>query len=153
MKSRLPRSPSFSRACMNIRSPLQLIRELLLSSLRNCRIAASSTCITTPAQWALPPSMSRLEARTFGLPILSLAEVGTTVSADHLLQMATMPLEHKTTALGIPYPLQVSHQFDGTDELTQSLHSLFGLLVMGNTPRYCPQASRFGKDLCCCSHT
>ena len=26
-------------------------------------------------------------------PILSLAEVGTTVSADHLLQMATMPLE------------------------------------------------------------
>ena len=97
--------------------------------------------------------MSRLEARTFGLPILSLAEVGTTVSADHLLQMATMPLEHKTTGLGIPYPLQVSYQFDGTDELMQSLHSLFGLLVTGNTPRYCPQAPRFGKDLCVAART
>ena len=109
--------------------------------------------MTTPAQWALPPSMLRLEARTFGMPILSLAEVGTTVSANHLLQMATMPLEHKTTALGIPYPLQVSYQFDGADELMQSLHSLFGLSVTGNTPRYCPQASRFGKYLCVAART
>ena len=41
------------------------------------------------------PSLQQLEVQTVGLPILSLAEVGTTVSA---LQMATMPLEHKPTA-------------------------------------------------------
>ena len=76
------------------------------------------------------------------------AEVGNTVSADHLLQMATMPLEHKTTALGVPYHCSVSYLFDGADVLMQSLHSLFGLLVTGNTPRYCPQASQFGMKLC-----
>ena len=59
--------------------------------------------VNTQIQWGLPPSLQQLETRTVGLPILSLAEVGTTVSADHLLQMATMPLEHKPTALGIPY--------------------------------------------------
>ena len=111
------------------------------------------TGITMPAQWALPPSMLRLEAQTFGLPILSLAEVGTTVSADHLLQMATMPIEHKAMALGIPYSIQASYQFDGFGELTQSLHSLFGLLVTGNTPKYCPQASRFAEALCAAAGT
>ena len=56
---------------------------------------------------------------------LSLAEVGATVSADHLLQMATMPLEHKPTALGIPYSLHVSYQFDGAEESLQvCMHSL-----------------------------
>ena len=111
------------------------------------------TGMTKDARWMLPPSMKLLEARTFGLQILSLAEVGNTVSADHLLQMATMPLEHKTTALGIPYHHQVSYLFDGTDVLMQSLHSLFGLLVTGNTPRYCPQASQSGKDLCVAART
>ena len=61
--------------------------------------------VTSPMQWALPPCMQRPETRTIGLPILSLAEVGATVSADHLLQLATMPLEHKPTALEIPCPL------------------------------------------------
>ena len=73
--------------------------------------------VTSSIQWALPPCMQRLETRTIGLPILSLAEVGTTVSADHLLQMATMPLDNKPTALGIPHPLQVSYQFDGAEDL------------------------------------
>ena len=111
------------------------------------------TGMTVDAKWMLPPSMKALEARTFGLQILSLAEVGNTVSADHLLQMATMPLEHKTTALGIPYHHSVSYLFDGIDVLTQSLHSLFGLVATGNTPRYCPQASQFGKDLCIAART
>ena len=43
--------------------------------------------------------MRTLTPLTTPLHILSLAEVGNTASADHLLQMATMPLEHKTTAL------------------------------------------------------
>ena len=85
--------------------------------------------------------------------ILSLAEVGTTVSADHLLQMATMPLEHKPTALGIPYALPVSYQFEGAEELLRSLHALFGLLATANTPQYCPQASGFGKQLCAAAGT
>ena len=93
------------------------------------------TGMTTEAQWALPPSMQLLQSGTIVLQILSLAEVGNTVSADHLLQMATMPLEHKTTALGIPYHHPVSYEFDGADVLEQSLHS-------------CPQASKFGRDLC-----
>ena len=101
--------------------------------------------VNTQIQWELPPSLQRLETRTVGLPILSLAEVGTTVSADHLLQMATMPLEHKPTALGIPYPLPVSY---GAEELLHSLHALFGLLATANTPRYCPQATGFGQQLC-----
>ena len=85
-----------------------------------------------------PPSLQRLETRTiYGLPILSLAEVGATVSADHLLQMATMPLEHKPTALGIPYPLQVSYQFDGAEALLHSLHALFGLLATPTKKKTC----------------
>ena len=109
--------------------------------------------VNTQIQWELPPSLQRLETRTVGLPILSSAEVGTTVSADHLLQMATMPLEHKPTALGIPYPLQVSYLFDGAEELLHSLHALFGLLATANTPRYCPQATGFGQQLCTAAGT
>ena len=104
--------------------------------------------VNTQIQWGLPPSLQQLETRTVVLPILSLAEVGTTVSADHLLQMAAMPLEHKPTALGIPYSLPVSHQFDGAEELLHSLNALFGLLATANTPRYCPQATGFGQQLC-----
>ena len=51
----------------------------------------SEVVVNTQIQWGLPPSLQQLETRTVGLPILSLAEVGTTVSADHLLQMATAP--------------------------------------------------------------
>ena len=60
--------------------------------------------VNSQIQWGLPPSLQQLEAQTVVLPLLSLAEVGTTVSADHLLQMATMPLERKPTAF--PYPLR-----------------------------------------------
>ena len=56
-----------------------------------------------------------------------------------------MPLEHKPTALGIPYSLPGSYQFDGAEE--QKLHALFGLLATANTPRYCPQATGFGQQL------
>ena len=109
--------------------------------------------VNTQIQWGLPPSLQQLETQTTALPILSLAEVGTTVSADHLLQMATMPLEHKPTALGIPYSLPVSYQFAGAEELLRSLNALFGLLATANTPRYCPQATGFGQQLCAAAET
>ena len=113
----------------------------------------SEVVVNTPIHWGLPPSLQQLETRTVALPILNLAEVGTTVSADHLLQMATMPLEHKPTALGIPYSLPVSYQFDGAEELLHSLNALFGLLATANTPRYCPQATGFGQQLCAAAGT
>ena len=34
--------------------------------------------------------------------VLAIAEAGDTVTADHLLQMATLAAEHKPTVLGIP---------------------------------------------------
>ena len=109
---------------------------------------AAEVVVNTQIKWGLPPSLQQLEVQTVGLPILSLAEVGTTVSADHLLQMATMPLE-----LGIPYALPVSYQFEGAEELLHSLHALFGLLATADTLRYCPQASGFGKQLCTAAGT
>ena len=109
--------------------------------------------VNTQIQWGLPPSLQHLETQTVGLYILSLAEVGTTVSADHLLQMAAMPLEHKPTALIIPYAIPVSYQFEGAEELIHSLHALFGLLATADTPRYCPQATGFGRQLCTAAGT
>ena len=88
----------------------------------------SEVGVNVEIQWGLPPSLQQLDTRTVGFPILSLSEVGTTVSADHLLQMATTPLEHKPTALGISYSLPVSCQF-GAEELLHSPHALFGLLA------------------------
>ena len=101
----------------------------------------------TQVRWGLPPSLHQLKTQMVELHILSLAEVGATASADHLIQMATMPLEHKPTALGIPYAIPVSYQFEGAEELVHSLHALFGLLASANTPRYCPQATGFGQQL------
>ena len=85
--------------------------------------------VNSQIQWGLPPSLQQLETQTVVLLILSLAEVGTTVSADHLLQMATM-LEHKPTALGIPYSLPVSYQFEG-------LHAYMHSLVFWRRPIPC----------------
>ena len=105
------------------------------------------------AKWGLPNCMQTLTPLTTPLRILSLAEVGNTASADHLLQMATMPLEHKTTALGIPYSCPVSYHFDGAEALQQSLFSLFALLVTGDAPRYCPSATAIGMKLCVAART
>ena len=101
----------------------------------------------------LPECMRDLTPHTTPLRILSLAEVGNTASADHLLQMATMPLEHKTTAFGIPCSCPVSYHFDGADVLRQSLFSLFAVLVTGDTPRYCPLATETGMKLCIAART
>ena len=103
--------------------------------------------VNTQVRWGLPPSLHQVTTQMVELQILNLAEVGTTVSADHLIQMATMPLEHKPTALGNPYAIPVSYQLEGAEELIHSLHALFGLLASANTPRYCPQATGFGQQL------
>ena len=88
----------------------------------------SEVGVNTQIQWGLPPSLQQLETRTVGLPILSLAES----VLQSPLTTCTMPLEHKPTALGIPYSLPVSYQSDGAEELLHSLHALFGLLATAN---------------------
>ena len=105
------------------------------------------------AKWGLPSCMRRLTPQTTPLQILNLAEVGNTASADHLLQMAAMPLEHKTTALGIPYSCPVAYQFDGAEALQQSLFSLFALLITGDAPRHCPSAIGLSMKLCRAART
>ena len=91
------------------------------------------------AKSGLPSCMRRLSPQTTSLQILNLAEVGNTASADHLLQMAAMPLEHKTTALGIPYSRPVAYHFDGAEALQQSLFSLFALLITGDSISHCAE--------------
>ena len=105
------------------------------------------------AQWSFPPSLQIMAARPVRFRLLALAEVGNTVSADHLLQMATMPPEHNTTALGIPSHVPIQYQFDASRAIIRSLHSMFGLLATGDTLRYCPQAAGFAKDLCTAART
>ena len=105
------------------------------------------------AKWGLPSCMRRLTPQTTSLQILNLAEVGNTASADHLLQMAAMPLEHKTTALGIPYSRRVAYHFDGAEALQQSLFSLFALLITGDAPRHCPSAIGLSMKLCRAART
>ena len=104
-------------------------------------------------KWGLPACMRRLSPQTTSLQILDHAEVGSTASADHLLQMAAMPLEHKTTALGIPYARPVAYHFDGAEALQQSLFSLFALLITGDAPRHCPSATVLSWKLCKAART
>ena len=52
----------------------------------------SEVGVMVEIQWGLPPSLQQLSTQTVGFPILSLSEVGTTVSADHLLQWPRCPL-------------------------------------------------------------
>lgn len=42
------------------------------------------------AQWSFPPSLQVLVSRAVSFQLLALAEVGSTVTADHLVQMATI---------------------------------------------------------------
>ena len=64
-----------------------------------------------------------------------------------------MPLEHKTTALGIPYARPVAYHFDGAEALQQSLFSLFALLITGDAPRHCPSATVLSGKLCQAART
>ena len=109
--------------------------------------------VNIDAKWGLPSCMRRLTPQTTPLQILNLAEVGNTASADHLLQMAAMPLEHKTTALGIPYSCPAAYHFDGAEALQQSPCSLFALLITGDAPRHCPSAIGLSMKLCRAART
>ena len=66
-------------------------------------------------------------------------EVGNAASADHLLQMATMPLQHKNHDC-IGYSISLSSLLSILTVLmshNKVCFSLFALLVTGDAPRYC----------------
>ena len=107
----------------------------------------TETGLACPAPWAFPPSLCVLEPRATKLRVLAIAEAGDTVTADHLLQMASLAAEHKPTVLGIPGQVPIPYQLECAVVLLQSLHALFQLLTSGNTTQHCPQAASFAVAL------
>ena len=107
----------------------------------------TETGLACPTQWAFPPSLCVLEPRANKFRVLAIAEAGDTVTADHLLQMASLAAEHKPTALGIPGQVPIPYQLECTVVLLQSLHALFQLLTTGSTLQHCPQAAGFAVAL------
>ena len=108
---------------------------------------STETGLACPAPWAFPPSLCVLESRATKIRILAIAEAGDTVTADHLLQMASLAAEHKPTVLGIPGQVPIPYQLECAVVLLQSLHALFQLLTSGNTMQHCPQAASFAVAL------
>ena len=111
----------------------------------------TETGLAHEIDWEFPPSLTM--SRPIRFQLIALAEVGDTVTADHLIQMATMPAEHKPTALGIPAHLPVPYHLECSRAMLQSLHSLFTLLATGDTLTYCPQAADFAKALSTAART
>ena len=109
--------------------------------------ATAETGLACPVKWAFPPSLLILESRATKFRVLAFAEAGDTVTADHLLQMATLAAEHKPTVLGIPGHVPIPYNLECAIAMLQSLHALFQLLTTGGTLMYCPQASDFAKAL------
>ena len=72
----------------------------------------TETGLACPAPWAFPPSLCVLEPRATKLRVLAIAEAGDTVTADHLLQMASLAAEHKPTVLGIPGQVPIPYQLE-----------------------------------------
>ena len=102
---------------------------------------SAETGLACSAPWAFPPSLCVLESRATRIRVLAIAEAGDTVTADHLLQMASLAAEHKPTVLGIPGQVPIPYQLECTVVLLQSLHALFQLL------QHCPQAASFAVAL------
>ena len=108
---------------------------------------SAETGLACTAPWAFPPSLCLLESRATRIRVLAIAEAGDTVTADHLLQMASLAAEHKPTVLGIPGQVPIPYQLECTVVLLQSLHALFQLLTSGSTMQHCPQAVSFAVAL------
>ena len=106
----------------------------------------TETGLACPAPWAFPPSLRVLESRANEFRVLAIAEAGDTVTADHLLQMASLAAEHKPT-VGIPGQVPIPYELECTVVPLQSLHALFQLLTTGSTLQHCPQAASFAVAL------
>ena len=107
----------------------------------------AETGLACPVSWGFPPSLCILESKPTKFRVVAIAEVGDTVTADHLFQMATLASEHKPTVLGIPGHMPIPYHLECTIVVLQSLHALFRLLATGSTLAYCPQAATFAKAL------
>ena len=107
----------------------------------------AETGLACQVSWDFPPSLKVMESRPTRFRVVGFAEVGDTVTADHLIQMATLPTEHKPTVLGIPGHAPIPYHLECTLAMLQSLHALFTMLATGDTLTYCPQAATFAKAL------
>ena len=81
---------------------------------------SAETDLACSAPWAFPPSLCVLESRATRIRVLDIAEAGDTVTADHLLQMASLAAEHKPTVLGIPGQAPIPYQLECIVVLTHS---------------------------------
>ena len=105
----------------------------------------AETGLACPISWSFPPSLRILESKSTKFRVVAIAEVGDTVTADRLIQMATLTPEHKPTVLGIPgHDVPIPYR---AIVVLRSLHALFRLLASGDTLTYCPQAGAFAKAL------
>ena len=94
----------------------------------------AETGLACPVSWEFPPSLCILESKPTKFRVLATAEEGDTVTADHLLQMATLASEHKPTVLGIPGHVPIPYHLECTVVVLQP-HALFRLLTTGSTLR------------------
>ena len=107
----------------------------------------AETGLACQVSWDFPPSLKVLESKSTRFRVVDVAEVGDTVTADHLIQMATLPTEHKPTVLGIPGHVPIPYHLECTIVMLRSLRALFTMLATGDTLTYCPQAAVFAKAL------
>ena len=75
--------------------------------LPRCQRQVSLVGMNIDTRWGLPACMKRLSPQTSSLQILALAEVGSAASADHLLQMAAMPLEGSASEASVTSPAAI----------------------------------------------
>ena len=94
------------------------------------RKTLTPSAVRWPRNWQLSLP---LESKPTKFRVVAIAEVGDTVTADHLLQMATLASEHKPTVLGIPGHVPIPYHLECAIVVLQSLHALFRLLTTGNT--------------------
>ena len=94
------------------------------------RKTLTPSAVRWPHNWQLSLP---LESKPTKFRVVAIAEVGDTVTADHLLQMATLASEHKPTVLGIPGHVPIPYHLECAIVVLQSLHALFRLLTTGNT--------------------
>ena len=78
--------------------------------------------------------------------MLAIAEAGDTVTADHLLQMASLAAEHKPTVLGIPGQVPIPYQLECTAVLAE-LACPLPAADPGSTEQRCPHAAGFAVAL------
>ena len=134
---------SLSRKRKGDESPSEKLRRL--SSSRRWDVALvpfPEDFVPLPTPTETGSSLCVLEPRATKLRVLAIAEAGDTVTADHLLQMASLAAEHKPTVLGIPGQVPIPYQLESFCRACMP-----SFLTSSNTMQYCLQAASFAVAL------